>query len=174
MKCNRIAFAVVFVAALAATEFRGETFPRFEVEVLSGGKAVLPEAAKGRVALLVAGFSRDSQNVMQPWVDRFVKDFGRDPRLVAYSVAVLEGAPRFIRPLIVGGMRKSVPATDAPRFLLAFHEEKVWKQTFGFAQPDDAYLVLLDSGGNIRWKAHGRLNESDYAALKGQAVALAK
>ena len=50
--------------------------------------------------------------------------------------------------------------------MLQFQQEKAWKAFVGFAAPDEAYLLLLDSSGNLAWRTHGVFSESEYNALR--------
>ena len=72
MKTSIAILVVLTAAALPATAMAqqekkapvpvavGDTFPRLEAEFLSGRKAVLPDAAKGKTALVLMGFTYDS------------------------------------------------------------------------------------------------------------------
>src|SRR6476469_4426926 len=46
----------------------GDTMPRLEGEFLTGREAVLPDAARGKVALLGRGFSYDSRFPFEAWM----------------------------------------------------------------------------------------------------------
>jgi predicted transcriptional regulator len=70
-----------------------------------------------------------------------------------------------MRSMVVGSIRKDVPKDQADQFLVVFHNSATWKQVFGYARPDDAYLILLDPQGVIRWQHHGVLQDSDYQGL---------
>ena len=49
-----------------------------------------------------------------------------------------------------------------------------WKEAVGYDSPNDAYLVLLDADGAIRWRFHGALNDASLAGLKSQLADLPK
>jgi hypothetical protein len=135
------------IAAAAATaqtvSVSAPSVPRLEGETLSGRKIVLPEDAHGKFALLAIGFSRKSGDVTRAWGDRFKKDFGADPRFAVYPVAELEGAPRFVRGMIVGSMKKGTPVADQDHFVTLFQGTEELKRAVGFSAGDDAYLLLL-------------------------------
>ena len=46
------------------------------------------------------------------------------------------------------------------------------KQAAGFAQPDDAYVILLDRTGSIQWRFHGPVSDGAVAQVKGQVQSL--
>jgi hypothetical protein len=67
--------------------------------------------------------------------------------------------------MIVGSMRKGTPTADRDRFVTLFQGSGDLKRFVGFSAGDDAYLLLLDSNGTVRWRGHGVFREQDYAAL---------
>jgi hypothetical protein len=42
------------------------------------------------------------------------------------------------------------------------------KRFVEFEKPDQAYLVLLDRDGNVRWRWHGLFGEVEYGRLREQ------
>jgi len=163
--------AVVLMAQSASAP--AAALSRLEGETLSGKKIVLPDDAHGKIALLAIGFSRKGGDATRAWSKRFKKDFGADPRFAVYPVAELEGAPRFVRGMIVGSMRKGTPTADRDRFVTLFQGSEDLKRFVGFSAGDDAYLLLLDSNGTVQWRGHGVFREQDYAALQTAAKGLA-
>jgi hypothetical protein len=165
----------VTVLSLAAfvTIAHGETLPRLEEESLSGKQIVLPDAARGKTALIVIGFTKKSSHATQAWGQRFKKDFGSDQKYVVYPMAVLEDVPGFIRGMVTSGIRRGVPSGEQDRFVMLFHGEADLRHFVLFSGPDEAYLLLLDAKGEIRWRGHGLFREQDYAALLDAAKQLA-
>jgi ATP10 protein len=147
--------------------------PRLDGETLSGKKSVLPDDAHGKIALLAIGFSRKGGDAARAWSNRFKKDFGVDPRFAVYPVAELEGAPRFVRGMIVGSMRQGTPTADRDRFVTLFQGTEELKRLVGFSTSDEAYLLLLDVNGTVRWRGHGVFRQEDYSALLTAAKKLA-
>jgi hypothetical protein len=145
-----------------------------EGETLSGKRIILPDDARGKIALLSIGFSKKSGEATRAWGDHFKKDFGADPRYAVYPVAVLEEAPRFVRGMILGGMRRGTPASEQDRFVILFQGEADWKRFVSYSGPDEAYLLLIDAKGEIRWRGHGLFRAADYAALADAAKKLAQ
>lgn len=71
--------------------------------------------------------------------------------------------------------RESLPAQRRSGKALRrnlFQGDADWKKFVGFATADEAYLVLLDANGEVKWRGHGVLSEEGYATLQrgGQAV----
>lgn len=78
-----LALLEVALTASAATPVAeitvGDQLPPLRGEFLSGRTAVLPQAASGRVALLMLGFTYDSRFQVEAWAKRFRQDFGTKP-----------------------------------------------------------------------------------------------
>jgi hypothetical protein len=163
----RILIACLALASLCPAPGRcGDLFPTVSAENLLGAKAELPGLVKGRTAVLAIGFTHASQSETKAWSQRI----GRD--LDAYSVAVLQDVPRLLRGMVKGGIKDGVPQAQRDRFLLLFTGEKDVKQAAGFDRADDAYLVLLDRDGAVRWRFHGPVTDASLADLKSRAAAL--
>ena len=90
----KLSFAGLVVAAaltlLAPVKGAAQQFPRLQEENLAGQQVVLPEAAAGKVAVLILGFSRASQSSTGAWVKHLREDFGKNLAFVVYQLPVLE------------------------------------------------------------------------------------
>ena len=98
-------------------------------------------------ALLIVGFSRGSNAQTEPWRKRVDADAELAP--LAYSVLVLEGAPRWVRGLIVRGVRRAVPENQHDSVLVVTQDGDAWRAWVGFEpeSQDAAYVVRLDGLG---------------------------
>jgi hypothetical protein len=143
-----------FLLALCGAIVYGQSVPRFEGETLAGRKVTLPDAAAGRSALLIVGFTHASQTQTRAWSQRVRHQFP------AWSIAVLEEVPRPVRSMVLRGIKGSVPKEEYDRFLLVYHGEKELKQAAGFDRPDDAYVLVIDPGGAIKWRFHGAVTDA--------------
>ena len=131
-----------------------EAIPAIEGESLSGRAVSLPAAAAGRSAILIIGFTHASQKQVKEWTARM------HDGVPAWSIAVLEDAPRLMRGVITHSIKGSIPQNQHDRFLLVYHGEKAMKQAAGFEQPDDAYVLVIDGAGKIRWRFHGAVTDA--------------
>ena len=75
--------------------------------------------------------------------------------VTAYQIAMLEGAPGFIRGAIKNGIRKGLTAAEQDRFLVLTQDEKLWQKYFEVSTDKDPYVVMIDAKGNIVWHGHG-------------------
>ncbi len=99
------AYAATPVAELSV----GSPLPGLQGEFLTGRAAVLPQAASGRVALLLLGFTYDSRFAVEAWAKEFRKQFGLDPRVTFYEIPMIGGLARLGKWFIDGGMRRGTP-----------------------------------------------------------------
>ena len=166
-KCLSARLALPLSLLVAAAPI-GSRLPRTEGETASEKPIVLPDAAAGRVAVLIVGFSKNSSEVSERWESRVFHDYGAGGQVALYRVAMLESVPRLLRGFIRGRIEKNVPKEKRDGFVLLFHGEAEWKALVHFAGPDDAYLVVLDVNGGIRWVGHGNPDAAGTADLKAQ------
>ena len=142
-----------------------EQLPKTASESLAGQQLTLPDSLKGRLSLIIVGFSKSSQTSVKEWDTRARKELGET--FDVYQVAVLEDAPRFVRGMIVHSMKGATPARQ-DHFLVVVKGEAELKKAASYAEADDAYVLLLDSAGEIRWHTHGAASDAALKELREQ------
>ena len=162
-------FAALATVAPSAALVPGDRMPPLRGEFLSGRKAVLPDAASGRVALTALGFTHESRFAVETWIARFRQDFGTDSAVTFFEVPVLGGMARVARPFIDGGMRRGTPKALHENVITVYGGASEWKLRLGFREADDAYLLLLDRAGHVVWRHAGPFREEHYALLAAEA-----
>lgn len=162
--------ASAVVLFLLATSF-AQSIPQVNAESLNGKPISFPKDLAGKPAILVIGFSRGGGDQCGP----FARKLSKEPSIVegkavVYEIAMLESAPRIMRPMILHGMRGGIPQSEQTRFLPLFHDEKQWKQVAGFTKlaADDAYLVLVSAEGTVIWTGHGLYSDKLYLQFRQQ------
>lgn len=75
--------------------------------------------------------------------------------------------------MAVHGMKSGVPEDQRGRFIVVYRDEKELKAAAGFEQANDAYVLLLDKDGVIRWRTHGAVTDAAAEELKARASPLA-
>jgi hypothetical protein len=128
--------------------------PNIEGETLSGKKVLLTGDIGSESALLIIGFTHGSQAQNKAWGLRVG---GRFP---TWSIAVLEDVPQLVRGMVSHGIKGGIPKEQYDRFLLVYHGEKQLKEAAAFDRPDDAYLLVIDRAGAIRWRFHGPVSDA--------------
>ena len=142
--------------------------PKIEGESFAGHHVVLPDSASGNIAILIFGFSKASKIPTGDWARRISKDFNSQPALELYQLPVLEDVPRFIRGMVISGIRKGVPEAERDRFVPIINGEAELKKLVSYKEPDDAYLVVLNRSGKIVEQMHGPFTEGAYSRLRAQ------
>jgi len=163
----RLALSFLLFAATAWCQ----PFPPIEAETLTGKKLSFPGAAAGSPAVVIAGFTHASQSQTMAWHRRLWGEYPRGGPVPVWGIAVLEDVPRLVRGMATHGIRGSVPKEQYDRFLLVFRGEAELKQSAAFDRPDDAYVLLLDSSGAVKWRYHGPPTDTADAGLKAALAA---
>ncbi len=162
----RILLALVALCACAL----GQSIPQLTADSLDGRKVSLPSDFAGKSAILIIGFSRAAGDQCGPFARKLAKEHQGVVKgdLLVYQIAMLESAPKLVRPLILHGMRSGVPNAEQPNFLPLFHGEEEWKLLAGFTKSaaNDSYLLLVSPDGTIRWAGHGQFSDARYSEFK--------
>ena len=66
---------------------------------------------------------------------------------------------------IDSGMRRGTPRGDYEHVITVYGPTEVWKQRVGYADPNAAYLILLDATGKVAWRYAGGSDDRVYEAL---------
>jgi len=164
----------LFPGAIAALFLTGslaaQTIPTLHGTAFSGAQVDLPQALQGHTAVLIFSFSQDARANVTDWFHDFANDYRNSPTVLYYSLPVLAGAPGFLRGMIARKIKESVSLPAQPRFVPILDHEAEWKSIAGFSkqQPDsEAYLVLVDGSGTIRYRTQaGAPTPQAYADLK--------
>lgn len=145
---------------MAGLAWGAETFPALEGENLLGKKVALPEAVRGRTTVVVTGFTHAANGQMSAWGKRLEAEYQ------PWSIAVLEDAPRLVRGMAISGIKSGVAEGQRGRYVILTAHEKELKAAAGFAVPNDAYVLVLDKDGAVKWTFHGPVTEAALAQLK--------
>jgi len=169
--------AVLFLLACVAFALPSSaqgTFqmPKTEGESLAGKQVVLPDAAAGKIAVLIFGFTKDSKGPTSAWADKIAVDFGKQTNFELYQLPVLEDVPRLFRGMVISGIRKGVPEKVRDHFVPILQGEDDLKKLVNYKEKDDAYLVILSRSGGIVQQMHGSPNDASYAQLRTEIESL--
>lgn len=139
-------------------------------EDLLGKPFTMEGRAAGRTVVVIVGFSKASGKACQAFENAFWGDFGGDTRVAIASVAVLQGVPGFILPLIKGGMRKQAPEERYPWKWILRRDRTLWQEAVGFdgaKAPDQAYVSVLEPKLHEQtFRLHADYSPQAYAELK--------
>jgi len=146
----------------------GDMFPRLEAEFLTGRKAVLPDAAAGKSALVMMGFTYDSRFAVEKWAEHVSREFSANDKLTFFEVPVIGGMGRMAKWFIDSGMRKGTPKELHENVITVYGGADRWKKAMGFSKADEdaAYLALLGPDGRVQWMHRGAFTDEALEALK--------
>ena len=167
---NLLATAAV-VLALAHGATPGSEPPKLHGQTLDNKTIVLPDAAGGKVTLLVIGASNKGGERTGPWKDHFVADFGSNPHVSYYVAALLQAVPSPFRGMIRSGMRDGTPDASRSHVLTSATDEGAWKQYLDMRDDSLPSVLLLDESGRLRWRHNGTFDPDRYRALKTATAA---
>ena len=166
---NIAAIWFAFSIALISGTSLGQTsavMPTIEGESFTGRKVVLPDTARGKVAVLIFGFTKASKEPTSAWADKIQAEFGSHAGFEMYQLPVLEEVPRFIRGMVVSGMKKGVRENMRDHFVPILQHESELKKFVDYQAKDDAYLVVLDRSGHVVDQMHGPFSEAAFSHIR--------
>jgi hypothetical protein len=146
----------------------GDAFPRLEAEFLTGRKAVLPDAAAGKWALVMMGFTYVSRFDVEKWAEHVRAEYKGNDAVTFFEVPVIGGMGRMAKWFIDSGMRKGTPKELHENVITVYGGVDRWKKAMAFskAQEHSAYLALLGPDGRVKWLHRGGFSEEGLAALR--------
>jgi hypothetical protein len=163
---------IIISAVASTTSGMALAIPRTDAETASHRSITLPDATAGRIAVLVIGFSKKSKDVTDRWENRLYQDYRPTASFAVLRIAILESLPRMLRGFIRGRFEKNTLPERRDSCVLLFQQEDAWKRLVEYQRPDDAYLLLLDERGTVRWRGHGGSDLEGYDLLKAQIESL--
>ncbi len=146
--------------------------PELHGTVLSGERVDLPGALEGKAGVLVVGFSQASRGEVTGWGKRLAGDYRDSTTVRYYELAMLTGVPRLLRGWVLKRVAAEVPERAKARFVPIYDHEGGWKSAAGYGRADDAYVLVVDSQGIVRWKYEGAAGDVQYGELKRQVEEL--
>jgi hypothetical protein len=150
----------------------GDQLPPIRGQFLTGRPAELPQAASGRAALLMLGFTYDSRFAVEDWAKRFRQDFGAQAGVTFFEIPMIGGIATMGKWFIDGGMRRGTPQADQENVITVYGGTDVWKRRAGFRDPKAAYLILIDARGKIVWRYAGEFAQGPYDAFSAELLRL--
>ena len=152
-----------------------DPLPQLKGQFLTGRDAVLPQAASGHVALVAIGFTYQSRFPVEAWADWYRTAIGSRTDVMFFEVPIIGGLAKLGRWFIDRGMRNGTPPALHERVITVYGGTDDWKRRLSYSPQhgDDAYLVVLDREGVVRWLHHGAFEQSRAVELQGVLESLA-
>jgi hypothetical protein len=166
-----LALALLTVG-FATAEVQSARIPTTHGTSFAGTEVTLPDDLKGKVGVLVLGFSKGSGDVCKGWGQRLAESYRNSHEVMYYQVPVLESVPKLMRGMVLKSMKSGVPDTEQAHFVPIFSNEVEWKRAARYANADDAYVFVVDGEGKVRWQTSGRVTDTGFGGLRDQVEAL--
>jgi hypothetical protein len=144
------------------------TMPTIEGESFAGRKVRLPDATRGKIAVLIFGFTKASKEPTSAWGAKIQSDLGSRAGFEIYQLPVLEDVPRFIRGMVISSIKKGVPESLRDHFVPILQHESELKKFVGYQEKDDAYMVVLDTTGRVVYQLHGPFSDAAYQKISDE------
>jgi hypothetical protein len=163
-------------AAAAPESLRvGDRLPLLKGQFLSGGDAELPAASSGKIALVTIGFTYQSRFPVEAWGSWYRATVGSRPDVTFFEVPMIGGFSTLGRWFIDRGMRRGTPSELHEHVITVYGGTGDWKKRVAYSaeREDDAYLIVLDGDGVVRWLHHGGFDQARAEELRGLVASLA-
>jgi len=153
----------------------GDPLPMLEGQFLTGRTAVLPRASAGKVTLLAMGFTYASRFPVEVWADWYRTAIGSTPGVTFFEVPMLGRMATLGRWFIDRGMRNGTAPELHEQVITVYGGTGDWKTRLSYSSShkDDAYLIVFDGDGIVRWLHHGPFDKARAEELKALLTALA-
>ncbi len=162
---------VLLNLSAGSAQSQSNRIPKTQETALAGNQVALPDDVRGKVGVLVLGFSKKSGDVCKGWGQRLTESYRDSREVMYYQMPVLESVPKLIRGMVVKSIRSGVPNAEQVHFLPTFSNQSAWQETVQYKDPDTAYVVVIDGEGKVHWQTSGQVTEAGFAALKQQVEA---
>jgi hypothetical protein len=146
----------------------GNALPSLEGEYLTGMSATLPAVASGRTTLVLLGFTYASRVPVEAWGQWFRDTIGVGADRTFFEVPMIGGLATMGRWFIDRGMRKGTPAALHENVITVYARTGEWKKRLAVSSLNDkdAFLIVLDRDGVVRWLHHGPFDAARAQALR--------
>jgi hypothetical protein len=153
----------------------GQQLPTLEGQFLTGRPATLPQASAGHVTLIAMGFTYASRVPVEAWGSWYRTAIGSRTDVTFFEIPMIGGLAKLGRWFIERGMRSGTPAELHDHVITVYQGIGDWKQRLSYSgdHEDDAYLIVLDGKGVVRWLYHGTFETARAEALKAVVTSLA-
>jgi hypothetical protein len=153
----------------------GDRLPMLKGQFLSGRNAELPRASSGKLALVAMGFTDKSRFPVEAWGSWYRATIGSSTDVTFFEVPMIGGLSTLGRWFIDRGMRSGTPAELHEHVITVYGGTGDWKRRLSYsrAREDDAYLIVLDRDGVVRWLHHGGFDQARADDLRRLLMGLA-
>ena len=166
----RLGTAIALVLACSGLAQNGDRhISTLPVKSLVGADtAIEPHPFNG--ALLVIGFSRESNQEARAWDERLSHEVnqratGTAERIPIYNVVVLAGAPRLVRGMVRRLMKGAIPEARHASYYIVEEQAEHWRALASAADEGAAYVLRIDPAGRVCDRHKGPVTDHALASL---------
>src|SRR6056297_2746567 len=145
---------------------QSQKFPSIEAETLSQKKVVFPEVTKGKYALILVAFRRQTQGQVDSWLDPFIREFGENEEITFYEIPMISNNWKWMSGWIDSGMRAGVPQYKHDHVATYYGKLSPYFDYFEIENTRLCYVFLLDKSGEIIWREQGPADKVKFANLQ--------
>jgi hypothetical protein len=158
---------------IAINRADGERIPEVHGTSFADQAVSLPEEFQSKAAgVLVIGFSRGSRDAVTGWAQKIAGDYRTSDVVAYYELPVVASVPGLLRGMVLRSIKSSTPERAQKRVVPITNNEAVWRALVHYGEAEDAYLLVVNSRGDVVWQTQGQPTDASYAALKQQVEAL--
>ena len=144
----------------------GLKFPAISGESLAENKVNLPQAAAGKVTLILMAFERDSIPKLDPWLKAYSDAFGANKDFALYKIPMMKSEfAKQISGMINGKMKKDNPKELHDKIVTYYGPIDEYVTALGIADEEQGYAFLLDKTGVVKWQSTGPADQNSTKAL---------
>ncbi len=141
--------------------------PEVSTLSFSGDLVNLPSMlVGGKVAILILGFTKGARTQATLWGRRLPTDYLYSTDVLYFEMPVLESIPRVLRGAVLRAIKADVSLRSQSHFAPLTNDEKRWRSLVHFREPNDAYVLLVDSSGLVQAQLQGAPTDATYQELK--------
>jgi hypothetical protein len=154
----------------APSNVQNSAFPQVRGNSLKQEAIVIPDHFKGRVSLVLVGYTQKAQFDIDRWI---LGALQADVKAEIVEVPTIAGMmPQMVQSFIDNGMRKGIPESDWASVVTVYEDAPKIISALGNERPQSAYVVLLDKAGKIAWTTNAGYSASQLLELKQVAEKL--
>jgi hypothetical protein len=161
-----ISASMAQAVADTSTAAIGKKFPAISGESLAEKTITLPQAASGKVTLILLALKRDSIPKLDPWLKAYADAFGAKKDFALYKIPMMKSAfAKQISGMINGKMRKDNPKELHDKIVTYYGPVDEYVKALGITDEEQGYAFLLDKNGVVQWRSTGPADQKSIKAL---------
>jgi hypothetical protein len=152
------------------TQAAGGLFPQVRGSSLDGKETVIPDSYAGSPVVLLVGYQQKTQFDIDRWILGILQ--AEIPVKIVEVPTIAGMMPQMVQGFIDNGMRRGIPKEDWAAVVTVYEDAAKIVSFLGNERPQSAYVVLLNSKGEVVWTTNRGYSASQVLELKQVALQL--